>query len=52
MIAHSPDVTRFALKPDLRHWGNIPSEFVFTKRDAQKEKCLLKHPQGYRIILE
>ena len=52
LIAQSPKVTRFALKPDLRHWENIPSSFVFTTGDIQQEKCLSINLYGFRTLVD
>jgi len=40
VMQESPHVLRYALRPDLRHWDNIPSSFLFTwAPDIQDEPC-------------
>ena len=40
LIAKSPEVLEFTLKPDLRHWNTVPEAFLFTTtEDIKKEKC-------------
>ncbi len=41
LMRESPNVLRYTLRPDLRHWDNVPSSFLFTTGpDAQDEPCL------------
>ncbi|HEY5649367.1 MAG TPA: hypothetical protein VIU33_07685 [Nitrospiria bacterium] len=40
LIAESPKVLRYSLKPDLRHWKNVPSSFVLTTaNNTPDEAC-------------
>ena len=40
LIRESPNVLRYTLRPDLRHWDNLPSSFLFTTAsDLEKEPC-------------
>ncbi|WP_454062948.1 hypothetical protein [Candidatus Nitrospira salsa] len=40
VMQESPHVLRYALRPDLRHWDNVPSSFLFTRApDLQDEPC-------------
>jgi len=40
LILQSPKVLRYTLRPDLRHWDNVPSSFLFTTASAiQNEPC-------------
>ena len=40
LIRESPKVLRHTLRPDLRHWDNVPSSFLFTTASAiQNERC-------------
>ena len=40
LIRESPKVLRHTLRPDLRHWDNVPSSFLFTTAsDIQNERC-------------
>ena len=41
LIRESPNVLRYTLRPDLRHWDNVPSSFLLTTmRDQEEEPCL------------
>jgi hypothetical protein len=47
MIAESPNVTRQALSPDLRHWENVPAAFLFTTADGPLgEACSIPSSAG------
>jgi len=40
VMQESPHVFRYALRPDLRHWDNVPSSFLFTwASDLKDEPC-------------
>ncbi len=40
LIRQSPKVLRYTLRPDLRHWDNVPSSFLFTTApDVKEEPC-------------
>jgi len=40
LMQESPHVLRYALRPDLRHWDNVPSSFLFTwAPDIKDEPC-------------
>jgi hypothetical protein len=40
VMQESPHVLRYALRPDLRHWDNVPSSFLFTwAPDLKDEPC-------------
>ena len=40
LMQESPHVLRYALRPDLRHWDNVPSSFLFTLApDVKDEPC-------------
>ncbi len=39
LMSQSPKVLRYTLKPDLRHWENLPSGFLLTTVGAEGEKC-------------
>ena len=40
VMAESPKVFEFTLKPDLRHWDTVPGAFLFTTTENIKmEKC-------------
>ena len=41
LMGASPDVLRLTIRPDLRHWDNVPSSFLLTTvRDNEIEPCL------------
>jgi hypothetical protein len=54
LIAESPKVLKHTLKPDFRHWENVPSSFLFTTADnPADEKCarnLPSHSRYHRIL--
>jgi hypothetical protein len=40
LILQSPEVLRSTLRPDLRHWDNVPASFLFTTNpDLVEEPC-------------
>jgi hypothetical protein len=40
LMQESPHVLRYTLRPDLRHWDNVPSNFLFTwAPDVKDEPC-------------
>ena len=40
LIRKSPEVLRYALQPDLRHWDNVPAGFLFTTSpELTNESC-------------
>jgi len=49
LMQESPDVLRYALRPDLRHWDNVPSSFLFTwASDVKDEPCWRNAPPQYQ----
>ena len=45
LIRKSPQVLRYALQPDLRHWDNVPAGFLFTTSpDLTHESCFQDLP--------
>ena len=41
LMGASPDVLRLTIRPDLRHWDNVPSSFLLTTvRGNEIEPCL------------
>ena len=52
LMAESPKVLKFTLKPDFRHWENVPEGFAFTTADdLRDEKCLMSIPKNIRYHL-
>lgn len=46
VMSKAADVSEYALKPDLRHWSNLPSAVLFTQaKDLNKEKCFTDLPE-------
>jgi len=40
LMQETPHVLRNTLRPDLRHWDNVPSSFLFTRvADVEDEPC-------------
>jgi hypothetical protein len=53
LMQESPHVLRYALQPDLRHWDNVPSGFLFTRApDIKDEPCWTNAPAHaqYRTV--
>ena len=49
VMQESPHVLRYALRPDLRHWDNVPSSFLFTwAPDLKDEPCWRNVPTQYQ----
>jgi hypothetical protein len=49
VMQESPHVLRYALRPDLRHWDNVPSSFLFTwAPDLKDEPCWRNVPVQYQ----
>jgi len=49
VMQESPHVLRYALRPDLRHWDNVPSSFLFTwAPDLKDEPCWRNVPALYQ----
>ena len=49
VMQESPHVFRYALRPDLRHWDNVPSSFLFTwAPDLRDEPCWRNVPARYQ----
>ena len=49
VMQESPHVLRYALRPDLRHWDNVPSSFLFTwAADLKDEPCWRNVPASYQ----
>ena len=45
LIRQSPKVLHFMLRPDLRHWDNVPASFVFTTApNLMDEPCFTSVP--------
>ena len=45
LIQQSPKVLHFMLRPDLRHWDNVPASFVFTTApNLADEPCFTNVP--------
>ena len=43
LIRESPNVLWGTIRPDLRHWDNVPSSFLLTSvEDDEREPCLTK----------
>lgn len=50
LIAQSPKVFKHTLKPDFRHWENVPSSFLFTTADnPAHEPCAQNLPSQSRF---
>ncbi|MCG6981191.1 MAG: hypothetical protein LJE88_07255 [Deltaproteobacteria bacterium] len=46
LIQQSPKVLHFMLRPDLRHWDNVPASFVFTTApNLMDEPCFTSVPK-------
>jgi len=54
LLRESPHVLRYSLRPDLRHWDNVPSSFLFTTAsDLEKEPCFTSlSEQGRRKTIK
>jgi hypothetical protein len=49
VMQESPHVLRYALRPDLRHWDTVPSNFLFTLApDLKDEPCWRNVPAQYQ----
>jgi hypothetical protein len=52
LISTAPQVLEGALRPDLRHWEDVPAAVVVTRAsEANLEPCLAKQGAGVRRIL-
>ena len=51
LIRKSPEVLRYALQPDLRHWENVPAGFLFTSSpDLTGETCFKDLPGAEQSV--
>jgi hypothetical protein len=47
LMGKSPKVLNYTLKPDFRHWENVPESFLFTRADSPEEEfCLGTLPRN------
>ena len=50
LIRESPNVLWGTLRPDLRHWDNVPSSFLLTSvKDDEREPCLTNLSERDRL---
>ncbi len=52
IVSYTDDIARYAFKPDIRHWSNVPMAFLITTAEELSDEKCYKPTINYPIALE